>query len=667
MSVSEARRAIEKLRKEINYHNYRYYVLSQPVISDYDYDQLLNKLIDFEKEFPQLVTADSPTQRVGGEPLKGFKTFEHKIPMLSLDNTYSTEEVIEFDRRVRKTISEEVDYEVTLKVDGVAVALHYAKGRFQTGATRGDGSRGDDITQNLRTIRSVPLSIMSREPDLQNIEVRGEVYLGRKSFERLNEEREEADEPVFANPRNAAAGTLKLLDPAEVARRGLDIFVHTIPDPPSVKYRSHYQTLKKLSEAGFRVIPHVQRCSSIDEVIKVLDDWSNKRDQLEFEVDGMVIKVDSFEQRKILAETTKSPRWAIAYKYQARQAMTKLLEIDLQVGRTGRVTPRAVLEPVLLSGTTVSHATLHNEDEIKRKDIRIGDTVMIEKGGEIIPKVICVVDDRRTSKEKKFVMPEKCPVCAGKLHRLVDEADWRCVNVSCPAQVKRRFLHFASRNAMDIRGLGYVLVEKLVDEKLVKNFADLYHLDLRTLANLERMAEKSAQNLLDGIEESKQRPFDAVLFGLGIRHIGLHAARLLASHFGSVEDLIKADTEQILSIAGMGEVLAESVINYLKDDRNHHLIDQLKKAGLNFKTEKEKGPRPFLGKTFVFTGELKSMSRADAQNTVVRLGGRAASTVSTKTQYVVLGENPGSKYDQAKKLGVHIISEKEFLKLVSKK
>ncbi len=666
MTLNQTRREIEKLRKEINYHNYRYYVLNQPVISDYDYDQLLKKLIELEKKFPQLITPDSPTQRVGGEPLKGFKTFEHIIPMLSLDNTYSTEEVVEFDRRVRKSIAGQLNYEITLKVDGVAVALHYSKGKFQSGATRGDGVRGDDITQNLKTIKSIPLTILSEQSEFQNIEVRGEVYLVRQNFEKLNEEREEAGEPLFANPRNAAAGTLKLLDSAEVARRALDIFVHTIPRQPSTKFKSHFQALQGLSDAGFRIIPHARLCASIKEVIDVLDEWSTQRDKLDYEVDGMVIKVDAFEQREQLATTTKSPRWAIAYKFPARQTATKLKAIELQVGRTGKITPVAVLEPVLLSGSTISHATLHNEDEIKRKDIKIGDTVIIEKGGEVIPKVISVIKDKRTGKEKRFVMPAKCPVCDGRLARLEEEADWRCVNVSCPAQVKNRILHFASRSAMDIGGLGFVLVDKLVDLKIVKDFNDIYHLDLETIASLERMGKKSAQNLLDGIEESKKRPFDAVLFGLGIRHIGFHAARLLAEHFGSIDKIMKASSEEILSIMGMGEVLADSVVNYFRDERNLLLIEKLKKTGLNFALSREKGPRLLLGKTFVFTGELKSMARPDAQNLVTRLGGHATSSVSKKTSYVVAGENPGSKFDKAKKLGVKIISEKEFLKMIKK-
>ena len=667
MNRHDAKREIGRLRKEINYHNYCYYVLASPEIRDYDYDRRLKKLLELEKKFPELVTPDSPSQRVGGEPLKGFKPFEHKVPMLSLDNTYSTDEVLDFDRRVRKVTGDEVKYEVTLKVDGVAVTIHYRDGLLSVGATRGDGARGDDITQNLKTVKSVPLRILSDRPDLQNIEVRGEVYLSKKQFEQLNEEREDNDELIFANPRNAAAGTLKHLDPALVAKRGLDIFIHTVPAPLSGKCKSHFELICELRRAGFKTIPYIELCASIEEVIRVLDRWSTKRDALEFEVDGMVIKVDSFEQRTNLGETTKSPRWAIAYKYQARQAITRLKDIELGVGRTGKVTPIAVLEPVELSGSTIARATLHNEDEIERKDIRVGDRVVIEKGGEVIPKVVGVLKDQRTGRERKFVMPDRCPVCRSRIFRLKDEVDWRCVNSSCPAQAKKRVLHFASRNAMDIRGLGDALVEKLVEAKIVRNLVDLYQLERETLAGLERMGEKSAMNLLDGVEESKKRPFEAVLFALGIRHIGIHAGRLLAEHFGSVDHLMKATQQEIMKISGMGDVLAESVVNYFRDEHNLALIDNLRKAGLMFEKKKGKGPKPLLGKTFVSSGELESMTRIEAQSIIISLGGRASSSVSKKTTYLVAGQNPGSKLDKARKLGVNIISEDEFLKLVGRK
>ncbi|MEO0162168.1 MAG: NAD-dependent DNA ligase LigA [candidate division WOR-3 bacterium] len=664
MKLEEAKKEIEKLRKEINYHNYRYYVLNQPVISDYEYDQLYKRLVELEKKFPELITPDSPTQRVGGEPLKEFKTVEHKIKMLSLDNTYSEEELLEFDRRVKKGLGRTVKYEVTLKIDGVAVTLHYKDGKFVLGATRGDGIHGDDITQNIKTIKSVPLELLTDDPELKNIEVRGEVYLSKKNFEKINKEREEKGEPIFANPRNAAAGTLKLLDPKEVARRNLDLFIHTIPVQPGPHHTSHFETLKKLGTAGFKVVPHIELCNDINEVIKYMKKWQDKRDELEYEVDGLVIKVDNFADRELLGYTIKSPRWAIAYKYPARQAITKLKDIQLQVGRTGRVTPVAILEPVPLSGTTISRATLHNEDEIKRKDIRIGDYVIIEKGGEVIPKVVGVVKERRTGKERIFKFPEKCPVCGEKIYRLEGEADWRCVNSSCPAQIKAAILHFASRQAMDIEGLGEVLVNKLVDLGIVKSFDDIYKLQLKTIADLERMGEKSAQNLINAIEKSKERDFVNVLYALGIPNVGINASNLLANEFKNIDNLMNASFEQLTAIPGIGEVVAEGIINYFKSPKNRRLIENLKKAGLKFETEKVVSEGPLKNKTFVFTGELSSMTREEAQAIVRKLGGHPSSSVSKNTDYVVVGTAPGSKYEKAKKLGVKIIDEQEFLKMI---
>uniref|UniRef100_A0A7C4XVM6 DNA ligase n=1 Tax=candidate division WOR-3 bacterium TaxID=2052148 RepID=A0A7C4XVM6_UNCW3 len=666
MTLAEAKKEIEKLRKEINYHNYLYYVLNQPVISDYEYDQLYKKLVELESEFPELITPDSPTQRIGGAPLKEFKTVEHKIKMLSLDNTYSEEELREFDKRVKKGLGRGVKYEVTLKVDGVAVTLHYREGKFILGATRGDGIHGDDITQNIKTIKSVPLQLLTDDKELMNIEVRGEVYLSHKMFEKINQEREKAGEPIFANPRNAAAGTLKLLDSREVARRGLDLFIHTIPIQPGPHHTSHYETLKKLGSAGFKVIPHIELCNNIEEVIKYMKEWESRRDTLEYDVDGLVIKVDNFADRELLGYTIKSPRWAIAYKYPARQAITRLNDIQLQVGRTGRVTPVAILEPVPLSGTTISRATLHNEDEIKRKDIRIGDYVIIEKGGEVIPKVVGVVKQRRTGKEKVFKFPQNCPVCGERIYRLEGEADWRCVNSSCPAQIKGSILHFASRQAMDIEGLGNVLVDKLVDLGLVKSFDDIYRLDVKTIAELERMGEKSAQNLIEAIRKSKERDFVNVLYALGIPDVGINASNLLVDEFKNIDNLLNAKKEDLMKVQGIGEVVAQSIINYFKSPRNRKLIENLRKAGLKFETQRVVSEGPLKGKTFVFTGELTSMTREEAQATVRKLGGHPSSSVSKKTDYVVVGAEPGSKYEKAKKLGVKIITEEEFLKLIKK-
>lgn len=665
MKTAQAKKEIARLRKEINYHNYQYYVLNQPVVTDYEYDKLYKRLEELERQFPQFITPDSPTQRIGGEPLKEFKTIEHRIKMLSLDNTYSEDAVREFDKRVKKSLNRKVTYDVTLKVDGVAVALHYKKGKFILGATRGDGVHGDDITQNLKTIKAIPLIILSDDKELMDIEARGEVFLSKKSFDKLNREREKTGASIFANPRNAAAGTLKLLDPKEVAKRGLDIFIHTVPRQPGVNYLSHFQTLKRLGESGFKIIPNRRLCSTIEEVLDYIKEWKEKRENLDYEVDGLVVKIDDFKMRERLGYTIKSPRWAIAYKYPARQAQTKLLDIQLQVGRTGRITPVAVLDPVLLSGTTISRATLHNEDEIRRKDIKIGDYVTIEKGGEVIPKVVGVVKKRRTGKEKSFCFPRTCPVCGEKTYRLPDEADWRCVNSSCPAQIKGAILHFASRQAMDIEGLGSVLVDKLVDKGILKGLGDIYELDLKQISGLERMGEKSAQNLIDAIEQSKNKEFVRVLYALGIPNIGINASHLLVHEFGSLDNIIKAKLKGLSEIDGIGCIIGQSIINYFNSKKNLKLIKNLKHKGLRFSAYKKIVKSALLsGKSVVFTGELDSMERQEAQALVRQHGGNATSSVSKQTDFVVIGKAPGSKYEKARKLGVKIINEREFLEMV---
>lgn len=667
MDEKEAKKEIERLRKEINHHDYRYYVLNKPIISDHEYDRLYKRLKDLEQQFPGLITPDSPTQRVGGMPLKKFNTVQHRIKMLSLDNTYNKEEVREFNERVIKSLGRKVAYEVTLKVDGVAVSLHYRKGRFVLGATRGDGIKGDDITENLKTIRSIPLKILSTDRELLDIEVRGEVFLPKIVFDELNKEREKQGLSLFANPRNAAAGTLKLLDSREVAKRGLDIFIHTVPIQPGPRHCSHYETLKELGKSGFKIVPHIALCRTIEEVFHCIDEWEHKREELDYEVDGLVLKVDDFKSREILGNTIKSPRWAIAYKYPARQVVTKLIDIKLQVGRTGRITPVAVLEPVFLSGTTISRATLHNEDEIKRKDIRIGDDVIIEKGGEVIPKVVGVVTSKRKSSVRRFRFPEFCPVCKERIYRLPGEADWRCVNSTCPAQIKGRILHFTSRAAMDIEGFGHVLVDKLVDQGIIKSFDDIYRLTVDKLAGLERMGEKSARNLIQAIEESKKREFENVLYALGIPNIGVNASHLLVSEFASIDEIIKAGTEDFLKIKGIGETVAEGIKNYFKNEKNLKVIENLKQIGLRFHKDKPKEDKGHLkGKTFVFTGELEKMTRLEAHSLVRKEGGSPMNSVSRKTDFVVVGKKPGSKYEKAKKLGVKIITEKEFLELIKK-
>ena len=667
MTIAQAKKEIERLRKKIDNYNYHYYILDRPLITDYEYDKLYKKLEDLEARFPELITPDSPTQRIGDKPLKKFKTVEHKIKMLSLDNTYSENEVREFDKRVRKALENNVEYEVTLKIDGVAVALHYEDGRLILGSTRGDGSYGDDITQNIRTIKSVPLHIIKDKTPLKSVEVRGEVYLSISSFEELNKERERIGESLFANPRNAAAGTLKLLDAKAVAQRRLDIFIHTIPVSPDAGVDSHYKILKILKKSGFKIIPCLRLCSDIEQVLEYIEEWVDKRDKLEYEVDGVVIKVNSFKQRSILGNTVKSPRWAIAFKYPAHQAITKLCDIKLQVGRTGRITPVAILQPVLLSGSTISRATLHNEDEIRRKDIRLNDYVIIEKGGEVIPKIISVIQDRRTGKQKIFKFPDHCPVCKQKIIRLTGEADWRCINKSCPAQLKGAILHFVSRQALDIEGLGIRLIDQLVDSKLIRRFDDIYRLDMGKLVRLERMAEKSAQNLLNSIELSKNRSFARVLYGLGIPNIGINSTNLLTKEFTNIDLMIKAKTEDYAKINGIGEIIAQSIVNYFKNKENLLMIKALQDLGICFKTEKKDSKQQLLeNKVFVFTGELKSMTRLQAQNIVRSLGGRSVSSISRKTDYLVSGKTPGSKYKKAKKIGVAIITEMQFLDLIKK-
>jgi DNA ligase (NAD+) len=666
MDKNKAKKAIEKLRQEINYNNYRYYVLNDPVISDYDYDVRLKKLIDLEEKYPELITPDSPTQRVGGQPIEVFPTVSHDPPMLSLDNTYSFDELREFDKRVRKQVAG-VKYLVEQKIDGVAVSLKYLKGKLAQAATRGDGSKGDEITQNLKTIRTIPLQVLTNNPDLKDFEVRGEAYLTKHQFEALNKEREEEGELLFANPRNAAAGSLKLLDPKLVAARNLDAFIHTIPRPPSQKFHSDIKTLTILQTAGFKVIPHSKLFDSIDEAIDYCEDWDKKREALPYEVDGMVIKVDDFQQREELGETIKSPRWAVAYKYPPKQATTKIKKIYLQVGRTGTVTPVAEMEPVFLSGSTISHSTLHNFDEIKRKDVREGDTVIIQKAGEVIPQVVKVVFDKRTGKEKVFKMPDKCPVCKGKLFREADEVAYRCVNASCPAQIKRRIGHFVSRGAMDIEGFGFVMVDTLVDKGMVKDFADLYQLNKDDLIKLERMGEKSSQNLLDGLAATKQQPYARILYALGIRHVGIHAARILAQAFPSIDDLQKASFEKISSVMGFGPTVAESIRNFFADKENVELIARLKKVGLKFETEKPKTAQIFAGKTFILTGGLQHHTREEATEKIVAMGGNVSSSVSKNTDFVLAGKEPGSKYDKAVSLGIKIISEAEFEKMIKGK
>jgi len=597
--------------------------------------------------------------------VEGFLPVEHTPPMQSLDNTYSEEEIISFHNRVKKAMREESSYTLELKIDGVAVSLVYSDFILARASTRGDGRIGDEITQNIKTIRSVPLRLIADDRRLKNLEVRGEVFMPKEAFVELNKEREKNGLPLFANPRNASAGSLKLLDPKEVAKRNLDIIIHTVPQ--SIEgIDSHFSMLKMLNKAGLKTSPHTKYCKTIEDVLKYRVEWENKRKNLPYEVDGIVIKVDKFSHQRELGSTDKSPRWAVAYKYPAEQATTRVVDIVPQVGRTGIITPVAVLEPVFLSGSTISRATLHNADEIARKDIRIGDNVFIEKGGEVIPEVIKSIPEARTGKEKVFEMPERCPSCGSKIVRYEGEVAYRCINAGCPSQVKGRIIHFAARNAMDIEGFGEKLVNTLVDKELVKNYADIYFLKKEDLLSLERMAEKSVNNLLNAIEESKGRSFDRVLFALGIREIGSHTAKLLASRFQTMKKLQNAKYEELLQISEIGPAAAESIIKFFSDHENRMIIKRLKEAGVNMgKEEKKETPKPLFGKTFVLTGKLSKYARDDVTRLIENLGGRVSSSVSSNTDFVVAGESPGSKYEKARELGVKTISEEELIKIIS--
>lgn len=662
MTKAQAGREIERLRQELNEHNFRYYVLAQPTISDFEYDKMLARLAGLEAEFPDLVTPDSPTQRIGGEPLKEFASVIHDPPMLSLDNSYSYDELREFDVRVRKAVANP-EYLVQQKIDGVAVSLRYENFRLVRGATRGDGVTGDDVTANVRTISSIPLLLRRETPGFERFEVRGEVYLTRDRFVRINKEREEDGQSVFANPRNAAAGTLKLLDSKLVRQRRLEYFVHTIPRPPSARFATDKQVLSELAQLGFRTVPESVLLPDIEAVIAYCESWAGKRTDLPYDVDGMVVKVNRFSDRDELGMTGKSPRWAVAYKYPPEEKETRVRRIFVNVGRLGTVTPVAELDPVLLSGTTVTHSTLHNMDEVERLDIREGDTVLVHKAGEIIPQILKVVKDKGHGRRRRFQMPDKCPACGTRLFREADEVAWRCVNASCPAQLLARLLHFGSRGAMDIEGLGWKLAEQLVQANLVRNVADLYELKRDSLLELERMGEKSADNLLQAIEKSKQRPFARLLYGLGIRHVGIQAARCLARQFGSMDRLVEASEESIAETPGVGPVVAESLRHFIADKENLRLLARLKLYGLRLEEEIASGPRPLAGKKFVLTGTLEHMTREQATELILSLGGSVSSSVSKKTDFVVCGASPGSKYDKAMQLGVKVISEDELKRM----
>lgn len=659
---------IEELRKKIRQYDYEYYVLAQPSVSDFEYDLLMKELEELERQHPELITPDSPTQRVSGEPTKEFPTVQHRYPMLSLANTYNDQEFLEFDQRVRSGLppGAKVEYVAELKIDGVAVSLLYENGLLIRGATRGDGFQGDDITNNIRTIRSVPLKIMVEDEFPASFEVRGEVYLPKESFEAINRRRAQEGENLFANPRNAAAGTLKLQDARQVAERRLELFTYYYFTEERTFLRpTHLENLELLKRFGFPVNPHFRLCRDIQQVLEYVREWEEKRDQLPYEIDGVVVKVNSLEQQNILGATAKSPRWAIAFKFKAQQAESRIKKVTWQVGRTGIVTPVAELEPVQLAGTTVSRATLHNPDEIERKDIREGDYVFVEKGGDIIPKVVAVNLKKRTPDIKPLEIPKVCPVCGTKLVRVEGEAALRCPNEACPEQVMRRIEHFASRDAMDIEGLGTALVQSLVQNGLLKDVADIYRLNAEDVAALERMGDKSAQNLMEAIERSKSKPFDRFIFALGIPYIGSTAAKILARKFPSIQALQNATREQLEQVDGIGEKMAQSIVEFFRDPKNKKLIERLRQEGLTMEAATEAASGDTLkGKTFVLTGTLPDLSRKEASELIEQHGGKVSSSVSKNTGFVVAGENPGSKLEKAKKLGVPIIDQAELLKMI---
>jgi len=665
---------VQQLRDTIRYHDRKYYVENNPEITDCEYDQLLNELHHLEELHPEFVTPDSPTRRVGGEPLTQFPTIEHRIPMLSIDNTYSDNELKEFDQRIKRMADIEthrdIEYVVELKIDGVAITLWYENGLFARGATRGDGFKGDDVSANLKTIRQIPLIL---EPSDKKhkippvIEIRGEIYLPNNEFQRLNDTREEEGEPQFANPRNAAAGSLKLLDPRITAQRRLRLFAYAVGYFEGLELKTHIQCLELIRGFGFPVNTHTRSCKNIEEVIHYCNEWDKRRGELDYMVDGMVIKVNSLDLHNQLGVTSKAPRWVISFKFQPEQAITKIEEIVVQVGKTGTLTPVANLTPVLLAGTTVSRATLHNFDEIRRKDIREGDHVILQKAGEIIPQVVTVLKEKRKGTEKPFAEPTICPECEGKVVRDGEEVYLRCHNPCCQAQVKRRIQYFAGRDAMDIEGLGPALVEQLVDKGFVKDYADIYYLRHEDLITLERMGGKSSQNLIHAIEESKHRDLDRLICALGILNVGSHTAEVLAERFDTLDKLANATQEELEGIYEIGPVVAKSILGFFQNNHTQEIIKKLKAGGVNTKklaTHKSGKNLKISGKSFVVTGTLQKYSRKEAETLIKSLGGRVLSSVSKKTDYLVVGEEPGSKLDKARELNVHVLDETAFEKLI---
>ncbi|MBZ6005423.1 NAD-dependent DNA ligase LigA [Paraclostridium bifermentans] len=655
---------MDELIDQINYHSNKYYNDDAPEISDYEYDNLMKELIKIEEENPQIKRADSPSSRVGGKPLDKFTQITHKIPMLSLSNAYSDKDLKDFDKRVRELADDSVEYVVEFKIDGLSVGLTYKNGVFEKGATRGNGVVGEDITENLRTVKTIPLKIN----DTEEVVVRGEVYISKQNFEKINELQEEQGLQLFANPRNLAAGTLRQLDSKLTAKRPLDIFIFNLEYIENTNLKSHSESLEYLKNLGFKVSTDYKVCSNIEGVIEHIEYWTENRSKLPFEIDGMVIKVNDLQQREVMGYTAKSPRWAIAYKFPAEQKKTKLIDIIVEVGRTGTITPTAILEPVRLAGTTVSRATLHNEDYINEKDIKIGDTVLVQKAGDIIPQVVQVVKDDRDGNEIEFKFPDKCPVCSEPTVRLEGEAAVKCINISCPAQIRRGIIHFASRDAMNIEGLGESIVGLLLDNNIIKDIADLYYIKKEDVINLERMGEKSAENLIKAIEKSKQNELYRLINGLGIKYIGVKGAKVLAKNFDSLDEIINADAVQLTNLEEFGDIMANSVVEFFKEEKNMTVINKLKEAGVNIESIKNKDEsivNIFEGMKIVLTGTLPTLKRNDAKEMIEARGGKATSSVSKSTTFVLAGEEAGSKLTKANELGVKVIDEAKFLDILN--
>lgn len=668
MTSSRAQAEIARLREQLHYHAHRYYVLDDPEITDAEYDRLFRKLQELEEKFPELVTPDSPTQRVGAAPLEEFETVTHTIPMVSLDNAFDDGEVRDFDQRLRRLFElDEIEYTVEPKLDGAAVELVYENGLFTVGSTRGDGFTGENITQNLKTIKSIPLRLRGDEKKIPaRLEVRGEVFYPLAAFKKLNEQRIKAGEPAFINPRNSASGSLRQLDPKLTAERPLDMYVYGLGQVVGHDFKTQWEALEAFKKWGFKVNPLSRVCRGVEEVLRHYRTIREMRHKLPYEIDGTVIKVNDFALQRQAGMRTRSPRWAVAYKFEAQQESTQILDIQVQVGRTGTITPVAIMQPIMVGGVTVSRATLHNEDEIQRLGVMIGDWVIVQRAGDVIPEVVKVIESKRTGGEKKFKFPKKCPVCGEPVIRLEGEAAHRCQNIDCPAQLKEGIRHFASKLAMNIDGLGEKLIEQLVDKGLVKSYADLYFLTREKLAELERMAEKSAQNIIAAIDKSREVSLDRFLYALGMRHVGEHMARVLAREFGSLAALQKADAERLMQIHEVGPQVAESVTRFFKEKKNLATIARLLKGGVRIRelARPKTGGQKFAGKTFVFTGALEKLTRDEAERMVDERGGRASGSVSRKTDFVVAGPGAGSKLEKARELGVKVLSEEEFLQMM---